>query len=318
MKKIIFISLLLSLMVSITWAETLTEKLERFGAENGEAYINPWVTAFGTSLNTGLYQSAKVLKPFLFGVNLNSMAIFVPDEDKTFALASPTFEYNGQTYNLYNEAELESATCFGDKGATFTFNDAVPEGIDTSDLDLKLPNGGDISAIPMFIPQVNMGLPFGNEIMVRGFPKVKIQKDVGDFSFWGVGLKHSLDQYIPLVPIDLAVQAAYQQMSFADVIEINSFAANIHISKKLLMWTLYGGVGYENTNMEVKFEGVSYEVNENNQLVVTPKDIKFDIEGENEYRATAGVRYSVLLAKFYADYTLSKYNVINIGMGLSF
>lgn len=318
MKKIILFSLLLSLTVSITWAETLTQKLERFGAENGEAYINPWVTAFGTSLNTGLYQSAKVLKPFLFGVNLNGMAVFVPSEDKTFTLSSPTFEYNGQTYNLYNEAELESATCFGNKGATFTFNDDVPEGIDTSDLDLKLPNGGNLSAIPMFIPQVNMGLPGGNEIMLRGFPKVNIQKDVGDFSFWGIGLKHSLDQYIPLVPIDLAVQAAYQQMSFADVIDINSFAANIHISKKLLMWTLYGGVGYENTNMEVKFEGVSYQVNAANELIMTPKDIKFDIEGDNEFRATAGIRYSVLLAKFYADYTLSKYNVINFGLGLSF
>lgn len=309
MKKIIFISLLLSLMVSITWAESLTKKLENFGAENGEAYISPWVTAFGTSLNTGLYQSAKVLKPFLFGVNVNSMALFVPDEDKTFTLTSPTID----GINIWENEELESATCFGDKGATVTFKDDI-----SRFLDPNLPNGADMSIIPMFIPQVNMGLPFGNEIMVRGFPKVKIQKDVGDFSFWGVGLKHSLDQYIPLVPIDLAVQAAYQQMSFADVIDINSFAANIHISKKLLMWTLYGGVGYENTNMEVKYQGVSYDVDDNGDIIIVPTEVTFDIEGENEYRATAGLRYSFLLAKVYADYTLSKYNVLNIGLGLSF
>jgi len=309
MKKIILISLLLSLVVGISWAESLTEKLERFGTENGEAYINPWVTAFGTSLNTGLYQSAKVLKPFLFGVNINNMALFVPEEDQTFTLTSPTI--NG--INIWEDEELESATCFGDKGATVTFKDDIGRL-----LDPKLPNGADISTLPMFIPQVNMGLPFGNEIMLRGFPKMELQKDIGDFSFWGVGLKHSLDQYIPLVPIDLAVQAAYQQMSFADVIDIDSFAANMHISKKLLMWTLYGGVGYENTNMEVKFDGVSYDVDENGDIIIVPTEIKFDLEGENEYRATAGIRYSFLLAKIYADYTISKYQVLNLGVGLSF
>jgi len=316
MRKRIAIILMICVFITSIFAESLTEKLEEFGKENGKAYISPWVTSFGTCLNTGLYQSAKVMKPFLFGITINSMLAFVPDEDKAFTAYSPTFEYEGNTYYLYNEQELETATVFGNKGKTFTLNNDIP--VDTGDLDLKMPNGGGITAVPLLIPQVSVGLPAGNEIMLRIFPKIKISDDIGELSFWGVGLKHSISQYIPLVPIDLAVQAVYQQLNAGDIIEISSMAVNAHISKKLLMWTLYGGLGYENSNMSVKYDGTAYSVDENDVLQAVPDKIEFDIEGKNEFRVTAGLRYSIALIKIYADYTLSKYNVLNIGLGLSF
>lgn len=317
MKKIILISVISVLFTTAIWGVSLTQKLEEFGKENGKSYIKPWVTSFGTSLNTGLYQSAKVLPPFLFGVTLNSMLAFVPDEDKTFTAYSPTLEYNGTTYELYNEAELETATVFGDKGATFTINDALPDEIDMSGLDLKLPNGGNLSAVPLLVPQVQVGLPAGNEVLLRIFPKVEINQDLGEISFWGAGLKHSISQYIPLVPIDLAVQGVYQQMQVGDIIKISSMAFNAQISKKLLMWTLYGGLGYEKSSMNVKYDGTVYQV-DNDILQEIPEKFEFDIDGENEFRMTAGIRYSIAILKFYADYTLSKYSVLNFGLGLSF
>lgn len=317
MKKLICLIAILTIISSAIWAESLVEKLENFGKVNGKQYIRPWVTSFGTSLNTGLYQSAKVLPPFLFGVTLNSMLAFVPEEDKTFTVYSPTFDYEGTTYYLYNEEEQESATVFGDKGALFTLNDEIPESIVGDGYDLKMPNGGNLTAIPLLVPQVSVGLPAGNELLLRVFPKVQISKDIGELYFYGAGIKHSISQYIPLVPIDLAVQAVYQQMGVGDIIEISSFAANAQISKKLLMWTLYGGLGYEKSNMSVKYDGTAYEV-QDDELQYIPQKIEFDIEGENEYRMTAGIRYSIAILKIYADYTISKYNMLNIGLGLSF
>ncbi|KQC05973.1 MAG: hypothetical protein APR54_01920 [Candidatus Cloacimonas sp. SDB] len=321
MKKIIILISVLLLVNSLS-GESLTQKLEEFGVQNGKAYIGPWVTSFGTNLNTGLYQSAKVMKPFLFGVTVNSMLAFVPDEDKSFTAYSPTFEYDGQTYNLYNEEKLKTATIFGDQGATFTLNDNIPEEINTGDLDLKMPNGGNLTAVPLLVPQVQVGLPAGNELLLRVFPKIQITEDIGELSFWGVGLKHSISQYIPLIPIDLALQGMYQQMDVGDLIKISSFAANAQISKKLLMWTIYGGLGYEKSSMNVKYDGTVYEANDagdgNYVLQALPEKIEFDIDGENEIRMTAGIRYSIAIIKIYADYTLSKYNVLNFGLGLSF
>ena len=53
-------------------------------------------------------------------------------------------------------------------------------------------------------------------------------------------------------------------------------------------------------------------------FVSQPLDIDFEIDGYNNFRTTFGIRYSLLLLKLYADYTISKYNVFNAGIGISF
>jgi len=323
MKKIL-IGLLLIIMVSSLFAG-VQEKLQKFGEENGIVYVKPLVTAFGTTMNTGLFNTAKVLKPFTFGLNVNMMAAFVPKEDKTFTAVRPDlFIENplnpGENIYLYADEELESATVFGDEGATFVHNpdlDAIP-GLNASELDIPLPNGANLPAVPFLMPQFNLGLPFGNEIMVRGMPKVEINKDIGDLGFWGVGIKHSVDQYIPLLPIDIAVQAALQNLYVGDILTFTNFNANLQVSKKLLMWTLYTGVGYDKTNVSAEYDYTYQTINESNEIEDVEQTIKFDVDGENEVRATAGVRFSFLLLKLYADYTISKYSVFNAGIGVSF
>ncbi len=323
MKKVFF-SLLLIIMVTSLFAG-VQEKLEQFGKDNGMVYVKPLVTAFGTTMNTGLFNTAKVLKPFAFGLNVNMMLAFVPDEDKTFTAVRPDLYIvnpidTTQVIYLYADEELESATVFGEDGADFVHNpllDDIP-GLDANQLDLSLPNGANLPAVPFLMPQFNLGLPFGNEIMIRGFPKVEINKDIGDIGFWGFGLKHSVSQYIPLIPIDIAVQAAYQNLYVGDILTFSNFNANFEVSKKLLMWTLYTGVGYDKTNVSAEYEYTYQIINESNEIVPFSETIKFDVDGENEIRATAGIRYSLLLLKLYADYTISKYSVFNAGIGVSF
>ena len=329
MKKA-FLSLLLIVMVTALFAG-VQEKLEQFGEDNGIVYVKPLVTAFGTTMNTGLFNTAKVLKPFLFGLNVNVMMAFVPDEDKTFLPTRPdifiTNPVTGEDIYLYEEPTEESATVFGEEGILIEHNPALDDipGMQnaTSELDIQMPNGANLPVVPFLMPQFNLGLPFGNEIMIRGFPKVEINKDIGDLGFWGVGLKHSIDQYIPLIPIDIAIQASYQNLYVGDLLTFSNFNANLEVSKKLLMWTLYTGVGYDKTNVsaEYTYEYTTLVEDENTGLYIpgtSEQDIKFDVDGENEMRMTAGFRFSLLLLKLYADYTISKYPVFNAGIGVSF
>ncbi|MCD4797340.1 MAG: hypothetical protein K8R49_09275 [Candidatus Cloacimonetes bacterium] len=321
MKKF-FVSLLLVIFVTSLFAG-VQEKLEKFGEDNGKEYIKPFVTSYGTNFNSGLFNTAKVLKPFRFGVMVNMMLAFVPDEDKTFMPTRPdlSMEYNTQTYYLYEEPTGETATVFGKDGGTIIHNpdlDAIP-GLDVSNLDIDLPNGGNLPAVPLMVPQLNVGLPAGNELMIRGLPKFEVNKDIGEVGFWGIGLKHSVSQYIPLIPIDIAIQGAYQSMVVGDILELNNFAVNAEISKKLLMWTLYGGLGYESTKLTADYETEIMFYNEDTtSFDLQPLDIDFEIEGDNNFRTTFGVRYSLLLLKLYADYTISKYSVVNAGIGISF
>ncbi|NQV18599.1 MAG: hypothetical protein HQ534_08665 [Armatimonadetes bacterium] len=325
MKKSLFIISLTVLLVSSLFSD-IQESLEKFGVENGKAYIKPFVTAYGTNFNTGLYNTAKVLKPFRFGLFINTMFTGIPDKDKDFLPSRPNLYIDdplnpGEIIYLYEEPTEKTATVFGKDGCELIHNpmlDNIP-GLDTSNLDYNLPDGTNLPAVLLMAPQFHLGLPAGNELMIRGFPKYKISKDIGDVGFWGIGLKHSISQYIPLVPIDLAVQGAYQSLYLGDILELNNLAFNAQISKKLLMWTFYAGMGYEQTKLKAEYETEIEVYDEvSNSFDSEALKIKFDIEGDNNFRTTFGIRYSLLLLKLYADYTLSDYNVFNAGIGISF
>ena len=225
---------------------------------------------------------------------------------------------------IYKDEEVETATVFGKKGGSFTLNDELGNyEIDTAQFVLDLPNGAqnkdELPFIPLAIPQINFGLPYGNELMLRYLPPVEFDKQMGKLTFWGFGLKHSIDQYLPgVIPVDLAVQIALQQFKLADIMKVNAFAMNAQISKKLAMFTFYGGLGYESTTLNAKYETEVMVINDANEVVPEIWNIDFDIKGENDVRATIGFRYSILVLKLFADYSICKYPVANFGFGLSF
>ncbi len=288
--KILMIVVSLLLAVNGLFAANLDENLEQLAEENAKGYVRPLVTALGTSLNSGLYNTADVLKPSIlrpvrFGFNIHTMLVMVPSSDKKFEA-------------VIADETIETATVFGDEGGEY--------------MGQNLPDGFDISLVPLFVPQFRFGLPAGNELMVRYLPPLELG-DYGDITFWGVGLKHSIDQYIPLFPIDLAVQVAYQSLEVGDIVDINSLALNAHASKRFLMLTFYGGLGYEKTTLKAKYDYTPPIDGAETQ------EVKFEITGDNEFRLTAGFRYAIIpFLHLNLDYTISKYQVINAGLGISF
>jgi len=213
-----------------------------------------------------------------------SMMALIPDSDKSFETKAGL------------EPGQETATVFGDKDKR-----VVP-----------YPGGLDLTLIPLVVPQFRFGLPKGNELMVRYMPPLELSKDLGTLDFWGVGLKHSIDQWIPLFPLHVAVQGAYQSFTVGDLVSINSMAFNARASKKLLMLTLYGGLGWEETMLEAEYTYTDEATN--NQ-----EDISFDIKGDNDIRMTVGLRWAVIpFVHVCADYTMSKYQIITLGFGAQF
>jgi hypothetical protein len=146
--------------------------------------------------------------------------------------------------------------------------------------------------------------------MVRGFPNMKLA-GVGQLNFYGAGLKHSISQYLPLsevMPVDIALQGVYQQLNVGDIVKMNTVTANLQASAKLLMITLYGGLGYENAKMDIEYQ----------ELGKTEKS-KVSLEAANELKFTVGVRYTLLmLIDFFADYTIADTPSVNLGAGVGF
>jgi hypothetical protein len=148
----------------------------------------------------------------------------------------------------------------------------------------KAPKGIDWKYVPVPTAQIGIGLPFGTELKFRFIPKIKIQD--GDISLWGVGILHSIMQYIPgnkLTPFDVSVFAGYTQLqgnvplgldpdpavgqayvtyntatSFNDQnlnIKVKSLNISAIGSVNLKVITFYGGLGYCNTETAMVLSG---------------------------------------------------------------
>jgi hypothetical protein len=144
--------------------------------------------------------------------------------------------------------------------------------------------------IPTASVQFTIGLPLINDLSIRLVPTVNVKGFQA--SLWGVGIKHNIKQWIPVVkdlPFDAAVVLAYSKFNFNYALPANSRVtpdmlvsdgasfiadpnlndystqgikmtataqtANIVFSKKLAFVTPYVGFGITNTTYNVTSVG---------------------------------------------------------------
>ncbi|MBU3699559.1 MAG: hypothetical protein FGM33_06040 [Candidatus Kapabacteria bacterium] len=124
---------------------------------------------------------------------------------------------------------------------------------------LTLPPGANMSSLTAAVPQLEIGSLYGTELLVRLIPPVRFDQNVGDFSFWGVGLKHSISQYFPERWFDMAVQGVYQGTSLTNTIGVTDSKLEAHASMRSLsvqvgkrLWDaidIYGAYAYEHIDV---------------------------------------------------------------------
>ena len=90
---------------------------------------------------------------------------------------------------------------------------------------------------------------------------------------------------------------------------MNNNIATIQASASIPIITVYGGVGFENSSLNVDY---TYEDGETNI------PISFNLEGNNKFRSNVGLRIKLLFWSVYADYTLGEYESYNAGFGFTF
>ena len=338
MKKLFILALVLVFSSSFAFADdSFQEELQKLAEVNARGYIFPAPTAFGSAINSGLFHTANTHAPFLgFDISFKMMLAMVPDEDMIydFALLDP-IDFNYMGYDLsFSPADIydnEAPTVFGEDkdelladpalvagaleaqgGPTLT-EEQIQQLINDYILPISIPPGYDIKGLPLLVPQVSFGLPMKSEVMLRFFPKTEINKDMGKFGFFGIGLKHSISQYIPLFPVSVSVQFAYQSISFGDIITSNHTAFNLIASKGLVLFTPYMGLGFESSSFELDY--TYYNPNIPNDPG-TP--IKFDLDGENNFHMRFGVNFKLLIIGINAEYAIGKYDVATVGAYVTF
>jgi hypothetical protein len=348
-KRIVTLVITVSLLSSVTFSQF--EKLDFLkstttdGIKFLEAYMTPWVNAFGAGLNGSWYNTAKPHKFGGFDITTALNVGFVPASDETFDLA---------TLGLSNSITPKTGTAPtiagpDNNGPQMTFSEP------TSGITLATfytPPGTSWKYIPVPTAQVGIGLPLGTEIKGRFIPRLPIQD--GDIMLWGIGLMHSIMQYIPgneLLPVDASIFAGYTKLngnipidllpptyadyttytaaSFMDQkLSASVTALNVSAigSVNLAVITLYGGLGYTKTSTILKLTGnYPSPVLVGTSPVYNDSGVKkgetfgeMNIENFSGLRANIGLRLKLAVLTIHADYTRAQYNVVSAGLGVSF
>jgi hypothetical protein len=244
------------------------------GVKYLEAYITPWANAFGAGLNGGWYNTAKPHKFGGFDITINASAGIVPTSAQTFDASKI-----GLSSSVTGAGISPTVAGLDKPGPLMSYKS---NGVTLA--SFNAPQGANWRYIPVPTAQVGIGLPLGTELKVRFIPKIKIKN--GDLSLWGIGLLHSLTQYLPgdkALPFDVSLFAGYTKL-MADVplelnpdksveqayntvnpatafnsqiMKVNVEALNVSAiaSLNLPVITFYGGIGYTKTRTGMELSG---------------------------------------------------------------
>lgn len=310
MKK--YYHILFFLLIGINCFSQQNIKIED-GKKILEAYVSPLAHSIGSAMNNGWYNTAKPHKLGGFDITVTLNTVIIPESAKLFNI------------NEANEGTFlggETPTIVGDgNGASTEINNIS---------GYSMPKGLNIPIIPLPMLQCGIGLIKATELDIRYLPNINVGNS-GSIGLYGLAIKHDILQWIPtgnIIPLSLSIQAGYTKLSSAiklidpsnsiknpqSNLSVSATTINLILSKKLLMFTPYVGIGYNSTstifNVEGDYNIGSIQLNTNDLT-----DIKF--ENHNNLRTNIGFRFNIALLALQANYTFSEYPTATIGVGIS-
>jgi hypothetical protein len=327
LRTVLSVCIVAIVAVQFAAAQDLSERLGKLAASNAIKYVSPIVSGWGADLNSGFYHTADLHDILGFDVQLKLSAARLSDDDKKYIFEMPDqITYGAFTMRAGTDYEkfVTANSVVGPKDETVIKTKSTSL-IPNQEI-ARLPGGFgfDPAFSPLLVPQAAIGLPFGIEVMGRFIPTTSITADgvdIGKVNFLGFGVRHDIDQYIPIpLPIDIAVHFMTQKFNFKDAKDNNLISASataygIEASARALIFTLYGGFQLESSSFDigpytanVQFGGQTTQL----------KDIKFTIDGKNSSRTHVGLRLVLLLLNVHADYSFGTTPVATIGAGITF
>jgi hypothetical protein len=193
------------------------------GVDDADKLLNAYFRPFGESFAIGLgqnwYNSAAPLKLLRFNVQVGASVVMIPTEKQTF---NPTALGMNNLRPLGNNA----STIFGPTGdgpgyELSTQDPTNPANRLVIDTLNGLTQGLGLNFMAAPFAQVNLGLIKGTEVSVRYVPTLDLSSlgggVNGKFGMWGVGVKHDIKQWIPVVnklPFSFSGYFNYTKLNF--------------------------------------------------------------------------------------------------------
>ncbi len=287
-------SLVFALIVLFTYPLNAQNQLEdairQLSADNVSGYMQPFLNGFSGNMNSGFSGSAKIDDKFTIRIDAIGMATMIGSSEEV---------YNAVPPSPFAQQPVRTATVFGDQGAVVQ----GPEG-----LSYKFQNGQlDMDYFPLVAPQLTIGNFYNTQLIFRFFT-YSGDSDVPDIDMIGLGLRHGLNQYFGELPVDIAAGGFFQSFKIGDIINTNFFSVNGMASKEFSLLTLYGGLQFEYSNMNLNYTLSSSSGDQESEV-----DLSFS--SDNYIRAMAGLNLNLGVVHIRTDFNLGKVSVLSASIG---
>ena len=279
--------------------------------------------ALGANLNAGLFRTAEVggegVIPVIdVYVGVAGMGALTAGLEDSFRPTDDQVQTENDRTLRIEYPNTDLPTAFGENespGRADIIDQETGMKVDEAPLPSSLI---DTPIAPLGVPQVGVGTVLGTDAQLRYLPETNISS-YGSVSLFGLSVRHSLSQYIPLSPVNVAVQGTWQSLALSgseesrnpdEIVDASGWALNAQASKDIpvLPITFYGGVQYEQFGVDVNY---TFATNGETSTIA------FDQDAANSVRALAGVSVTLAVIQLNVDYALGSTNTVSAGVGLA-
>jgi hypothetical protein len=254
------------------------------------------VDALGADMCAGLYHSARIPERRLqIGLEITVMSARFSDADKTFrAVTENGFRPEQSTEVSTVVGPTEAVYVDGESGTQFAF-----------------PGGFDLESFDFAVPQLRVGSLYGTEALIRFGFLYPGDANLGGFSLYGVGLRHSVSQYINGSPVDIAVGATWQRFSLGDnerggdLVSAQAWTVGFQTSKRFSWLEPYAGVAYDDFGLDLSYKGDTAE-----------DTIEMSLDSRDHFHMTLGLSANVSFVAFHGQYNIGGQDAFALGLAI--
>ncbi len=315
-------------LTSLSAQEDVTQFLDAGIQDAGvlsKEYLQPYGEMLGGSLKGGWYNSASVHKLGGFDITLTVSASMVPSSGKTFDVNKALEEMSGQ-WKLGSGSPNISPTIAGEQ-------EARPFLVETDGSEstrINLPDGTGFGMLPVPAIQAAVGLPYNSDVTLRFIPTISLG-NAGKVNLWGLGLRHSLNDYVPFIRnssiFNASVMLGYTKFgSDINIDDEDSFVVGskqkLNINAGSLMTrvlfginipvlSVYTGLGYSSSGSDFDLKG-DYLIEET--IMKDPLSLDYSSKGID---FNIGLRLRFGFIAIHGDYTVGDYSMLTAGFGVN-
>ncbi|MEK7823692.1 MAG: DUF6588 family protein [Candidatus Eisenbacteria bacterium] len=272
----------------------LSDNLGALTGENTKKYLGPLPDALSGTMNSAIFTSGKVPRVGVnFSIGVKVMGVKFDDKDRLYSPTDPP--------GFTSVAPIEQVpTVIGGTSAVAQSGQGG--------LTFSYPGGFDITQFSFAAPQLTVGSVMGTRAVVRWFAHDFSADDfIEKISFFGIGAQHSISQYFPGLPLDLAGGVFYQSFKINDdLLDTKAFHVDVTGSKSFGILQPYGAIGYDSFKMDASYEDSN---NPGNSIAV-------DFDRSSHVHLTAGLLANLPVVKIHGEANLAATN--GVAVGLSF